>query len=49
VQKSDLILEATEYKTKPWMIEMAAAKPFRGVKMDNPYRQRFAMLCDTVQ
>jgi hypothetical protein len=38
VQKSDLILEATEYKTKPWMIEMVAAKPFRGVKTDNPYR-----------
>jgi hypothetical protein len=38
VQKSDLILEATKYKIKPRMIEMAAANPFRRVKMDNPYR-----------
>ena len=38
MQKSDLILEATEYKIKPWMIEMAATNPFRGVKTDNPYR-----------
>jgi hypothetical protein len=51
VQKSDLTLEATEYKIKPRMIEMAAANPFRGVKMDNPYRhiEHFTMLCNTVQ
>jgi hypothetical protein len=51
VQKSDLILEATEYKFKPRMIEMVAANLFRGVKTDNPYRhiERFIMLCNTVQ
>jgi hypothetical protein len=51
VQKSDSILEPTEYKIKPRMIEMAATKPFRGVKIDNPYRniERFTMLCNTVQ
>jgi hypothetical protein len=51
VQKSDLILEATEYKIKPQRIEMVAANLFRGVKTNNPYRQfeRFAMLCKTVQ
>jgi hypothetical protein len=51
VQKSDLILEATEYKIKPWTIEMVAANLFRGVKTDNPYRhvERFTMLCNTVQ
>jgi hypothetical protein len=47
VQKSDLILEATEYKIKPRMIEMVVANPFKGVKMDNPYRhvEHFTMLC----
>jgi hypothetical protein len=51
VEKSDLILEATEYKIKPRMIEMVEANQFRGVKMDNPYRhvERFMMLCNTVQ
>jgi hypothetical protein len=51
VQKSNLILEATEYKIKPRMIEMVAANPFRGVKTDNPYRhvEHFTMLCNTVQ
>jgi hypothetical protein len=51
VQKSDLILEATEYKIKPRMIDMAAANPFKGVKMDNPCRhiERFTTLCNTVQ
>jgi hypothetical protein len=51
VQKSDLILEAIEYKIKPQMIEMVAANPFRGVKTNNPYRhiKRFMMLCNTVQ
>jgi hypothetical protein len=51
VQKSDLILESTEYKIKPRMIEMVAANLFRGVKTDNPYRhvERFTMLCNTVQ
>jgi hypothetical protein len=51
LQKSDLILEATEYKIKPQMIEMVAANPFRGVKTDNPYRhvERFTMLRNTVQ
>jgi hypothetical protein len=51
VQKLDLILEATGYKIKPQLIEMVAANPFRGVKMDNPYRhvERFTMLCNTVQ
>jgi hypothetical protein len=51
VQKSDLILKATEYKIKPQMIEMVVANPFRGVKMDNPYRhvERFTMLCNTVE
>jgi hypothetical protein len=50
VQKSDLILDATEYKIKPQMIEMVAANLFRGVKTDNPYRhdERFMMLCNTV-
>jgi hypothetical protein len=29
------------------MIEMVAANPFKGVKMDNPYRhvEHFTMLC----
>jgi hypothetical protein len=51
VQKSNLILEATEYKIKLRMIEMAAANPFRGVKIENPYRhiEHFTMLCNTVQ
>jgi hypothetical protein len=51
IQKSDLMLEVTEYKIKPRMIEMVAANPFRGVKTDNPYRhvERFTMLCNTVQ
>jgi hypothetical protein len=51
VQKSDLILEVTEYKINPHMIEMAATNPFRRVKTDNPYRhiERFTMLCNTVQ
>jgi hypothetical protein len=51
VQKSDLILEAIEYKIKPRMIEMAATYPFIGVKTDNPYRhiECFMMLCNTVQ
>jgi hypothetical protein len=51
VQKSDLILEATEYKIKPRLIEMVAANLFRGVKTDNPYRhvERFMMLFNTVQ
>jgi hypothetical protein len=50
VQKSDLTLDATEYKIKPLMIEMVAMNP-RGVKTDNPYRhiERFTMLCNTVQ
>jgi hypothetical protein len=51
VQTSDLILEVTEYKIKPQMIEMVAANLFRGVKTDNSYRhvERFTMLCNTVQ
>jgi hypothetical protein len=51
VQKSDSILEATEYKIKPWMIEMATTNLSRAVKTDNPYRhiERFTMLCNTVQ
>jgi hypothetical protein len=51
VQKLDLILEATEYKIKPRMIEMVAPNLFIGVKTDNPYRhvERFTMLCNTVQ
>jgi hypothetical protein len=51
VQKSDFILEATEYKIKPQMIEMVAVNLFRGVTTDNPYSQveRFTMLCNTVQ
>jgi hypothetical protein len=51
VQKSDLILEATEYKIKPRMIDLVAANLFRGLKTDNPYRhvERFTMLCNTVQ
>jgi hypothetical protein len=51
VQKSYLILEATEYKIKPRMIEMVASNLFRGVKTDNPYRhvERFTMLCNKVQ
>jgi hypothetical protein len=51
VQKSDLILEAIEYKIKPRMSEMAATNPFIGVKTDNPYRhiEHFMMLCNTMQ
>jgi hypothetical protein len=51
VQKSDLILEATEYKIKARLIEMVAANLFRGVKTDNPYRhvECFTMLCNMVQ
>jgi hypothetical protein len=51
VHKSHLILEATEYKIKPQMIEMVADNLFRGVKTDNPYRhvERFTMLCNTMQ
>jgi hypothetical protein len=51
MQKSDLILETTGYKIKPRMIKMATTNPFRGVKIDNPYRhiERFTMLCNMVQ
>jgi hypothetical protein len=46
VQKSDLTLEATEYKIEPRVIDMAATNPFRGLKTDNPYRhiECFTML-----
>jgi hypothetical protein len=51
MQKSDSVLVATEYEIKGEIIKMAAANPFRGVEMDNPYRhiERFTMLCNTVQ
>jgi hypothetical protein len=45
VQKSDLILEAIEYKIKPLMIEMAEANPFRGVKTDNTYSTSSVSQC----
>ena len=51
MQKSDLVLRATENEIKPQIIKMAAAKPFRGDETDNPYRhiKWFTMLCNTVQ
>ena len=51
MQKSDSVLRATEYEIKPQIIKMAAANPFRGDEMDNPYRhiKWFTMLCNTVQ
>jgi hypothetical protein len=51
VQKSDLIIETTEYNIKPRKIEMEATNPFRGVKIDNPYRhiEHFTMLCNMMQ
>ena len=51
MQKSDSVLRATEYEIKPQIIKMAAAKPFRGDEMGNPYRhiKWFTMLCNTVQ
>ena len=38
MQKSDLVLRATEYEIKPQIIKMTAANPFRGDETDNPYR-----------
>ena len=35
MQKSDLVLRATEYEIKPQIIKMAAANPFRGDETDN--------------
>ena len=51
MQKSDSVLRATEYEIKAQIIKMAAANPFRGDEMDNPYRhiKWFTMLCNTVQ
>jgi hypothetical protein len=51
VQKSDSILEATEYEIKTRMIKMATTNPFRGAETDNPYRhiERFTMLRNMVQ
>jgi hypothetical protein len=51
VQESDSKLKATEYEIKAKIIEMAAATPFEGIAMENPYRHRrhFIMLCNTLQ
>jgi hypothetical protein len=51
MQKSDSVLRATKYVIKPKIIEMAAANPFKGEEMDNPYKhiKWFTMLCNTVQ
>src|SRR6185312_9629369 len=51
MQKSDSVLQATEYEIKPQIIKMAAANPFRRDETDNPYRhiKWFTMLCNTVQ
>jgi hypothetical protein len=51
MQKSDSVLRATEYEIKPKIIEMAAANPFKGEEMDNPYKhiKWFTILCNTVQ
>jgi hypothetical protein len=38
MQKSDLKLATTHYEVKPRIIKLVAAKPFRGVEDDNPYR-----------
>jgi hypothetical protein len=50
VQESDSKLEATKYEIKPKIIEMAAANPFEGMVMENPYRhiRHFTTLCNTV-
>src|SRR6185503_10886742 len=51
MQKSDSVLQATEYEIKPQIIKMAVANPFIGDETDNPYRhiKWFTMLCNTVQ
>jgi hypothetical protein len=51
MQKSDSVHRATEYEIKPKIIEMAAANPFKGEEMDNPYKhiKWFTILCNTVQ
>jgi hypothetical protein len=46
----DSKLEATKYEIKSKIIEMAAANPFEGMVMENPYRhiRHFMTLCNTV-
>jgi hypothetical protein len=50
VQESDSKLEATKYEIKSKIIEMAAATPFEGMAIENPYRRirHFTTLCNTV-
>jgi hypothetical protein len=38
VQESGSKLEATKYEIKSKIVEMAAANPFEGMVMENPYR-----------
>jgi hypothetical protein len=51
VQEWDSKLEATMYKIKSKIIEMAAATPFEGMVTENPYRHiiNFTTLCNTVR
>jgi hypothetical protein len=51
VQESDSKLKATKYEIKSNIIEMAVAKPFEGMVMENPYRhiRHFTTLCNTVR
>jgi hypothetical protein len=51
VQESDSKLEAAKYEIKAKIIEMAAATPFEGMDMENPYRhiRHFTTLCNTVR
>jgi hypothetical protein len=51
VQESDSKLKATKYEIKSKIIEMAAANPFEGMVMENPYRniRHFTTLCNTVR
>jgi hypothetical protein len=51
VQDSDSKLEATKYEIESKIIEMAAANPFEGMVMANPYRhiRHFTTLCNTVR
>jgi hypothetical protein len=51
VQDSDSKLEATKYEIESKIIEMAAANPFEGMVMANPYThiRHFTTLCNTVR
>jgi hypothetical protein len=51
VQESDSKLKVRKYEIKAKIIKMAVATPFRGMEMENLYRdiKHFTMLCNTMR